>query len=160
MRTAGRTVSCSKRRRSTEVVGILIWEADLRVKRYGTEGGKGAGGQHLPFARAVEADGWLYVSGQVPMVNGEIVAGGILPQARQAIENLITILQEAGYSPTDVVRCGVWLDDPRDFSAFNSVFKEYFGDNPPARACVVSSMVVDCKIEIDCVAYKAPEKTR
>ena len=63
---------------------------------------------------------------------------------------------EAGYGPEHVVRCGVWLDDPRDFSAFNAVFKEYFGDNPPARACVVSSMVVDCKVEIDCVAYKKP----
>jgi enamine deaminase RidA (YjgF/YER057c/UK114 family) len=40
----------------------------MSIKRYGTDGGIGAGGQHLPFARAVEADGWLYVSGQVPMV--------------------------------------------------------------------------------------------
>jgi enamine deaminase RidA (YjgF/YER057c/UK114 family) len=55
------------------------------------------------------------------------------------------------------VRCGVWLDDPRDFSSFNAVFKAHFGENPPARACVVSSMVVDCKVEIDCVAYKARE---
>ncbi|HTZ76038.1 MAG TPA: RidA family protein [Candidatus Aquilonibacter sp.] len=130
------------------------------MKRYGIEGGRGTGGQHLPFARAVEAEGWLYVSGQVPMVNGEIVSGGIVAQARQAIENLLAILKEAGYSAEDVVRCGVWLDDPRDFSSFNSVFRQYFGDNPPARACVVSSMVVDCKIEIDCVAYKSPEKAR
>ena len=42
----------------------------MSIKRYGAEGGKGTGGQHLPFARAVEADGWLYVSGQVPMLNG------------------------------------------------------------------------------------------
>ena len=40
----------------------------MSIKRYGVEGGKGTGGQHLPFARAVEADGWLYVSGQTPMV--------------------------------------------------------------------------------------------
>jgi len=52
------------------------------------------------------------------------------------------------------VRCGVWLDDPRDFASFNKVFKEYFGEHPPARACVVSSMVIDCKVEVDCVAYK------
>jgi enamine deaminase RidA (YjgF/YER057c/UK114 family) len=55
-----------------------------------------------------------------------------------------------------IVRCGVWLEDPRDFAGFNGVFKEFFGEHPPARACVVSSMVVDCKVEIDCVAYKAP----
>ena len=128
----------------------------MAIKRYGAEGGKGTGGQHLPFARAVEADGWLYVSGQVPMLNGEVVEGGIVPQAHQAIRNLLAILKEADYALEHVVRCGVWLDDPRDFQSFNKVFREYFGENPPARACVVSSMVVDCKIEIDCIAYKPP----
>jgi len=132
----------------------------MGLKRYGAEGGKGTGGQHLPFARAVEADGWLYVSGQTPMVNGELVSGNMGEQARQAIRNLLAILQEAGYGPEHVVRCGVWIDDPRDFSAFNSIFREFFGEHPPARSCVVSSMVVDCKIEIDCVAYKPPQSGR
>ncbi|MBW8770953.1 MAG: RidA family protein [Gemmatimonadetes bacterium] len=100
------------------------------------------------------ADGWLYVSGQVPMQDGEVVAGGIVEQSHVAIRNLIAILHEAGYGPEHVVRCGVWLDDPRDFQSFNKVFREYFGGAPPARACVVSSMVVDCKVEIECVAYK------
>ncbi|HEX5236214.1 MAG TPA: RidA family protein [Silvibacterium sp.] len=127
----------------------------MSIKRYGVEGGKGSGGQHLPFARAVEADGWLYVSGQVPMIKGEVVTGNIATQSRQAIQNLLTILKEAGYGPEHVIRCGVWLEDARDFAAFNTVFREFFGENPPARACVVSSMVVDCKVEIDCVAYKA-----
>ncbi|HVZ83964.1 MAG TPA: RidA family protein [Terracidiphilus sp.] len=126
------------------------------IKRYGVEGGTGTGGQHLPFARAVEADGWLHVSGQVAMVNGEVVAGGIVAQSEQAIKNLLAILTEAGYGTEHIVRCGVWLDDPRDFQSFNGVFKKYFGAHPPARACVVSSMVVDCKVEIDCIAYKAP----
>ena len=126
------------------------------MKRYGVEGGKGQGGAHMPFARAVEADGWLFVSGQVPMVEGEIVEGGIVPQAHQAIRNLIAILQEAGYGPEHVVRCGVWLDDARDFQSFNRVFREYFGAHPPARAAVQCSMVVDCKVEIECVAYKRP----
>lgn len=130
----------------------------MSIKRYGAEGVKASGGQHLPFARAVEADGWLYVSGQVPMAAGEVVEGNITVQAHQAIRNLIAVLREAGYGPEDVVRCGVWLDDPRDFYPFNAVFKEYFGANPPARACVVSSMVVDCKVEIDCVAYKRPSQ--
>lgn len=127
----------------------------MSIKRYGVEGGKGTGGQHLPFSRAVEADGWLYVSGQVPMVKGEVVVGNITVQARQAIQNLLSILKEAGYGPEHVVRYGVWLDDARDFAAFNAVFREFFGEHPPARSCVVSSMVVDCKVEIDCVAYKA-----
>ena len=128
----------------------------MSIKRYGVAGGTGTGGQHLPFARAVEAAGWLYVSGQVPMVDGEVVSGNIGMQSRQAIRNLISILNEAGYAPEHIVRCGVWLEDPRDFAGFNSVFREFFGEHPPARACVVSNMVVDCKVEIDCVAYNGP----
>ncbi|MEQ8355080.1 MAG: Rid family hydrolase [Kiloniellaceae bacterium] len=125
----------------------------MTLKRYGT-GGQGAGKQALPFARAVEADGWLFVSGQVPMENGEIVEGNFIVQARKAIDNMVAIVQEAGYGVEDIVRIGVWLDDPRDFWTFNGVFAEYFGAHPPARACVQSRMMVDCKVEVDCVAYK------
>lgn len=128
----------------------------MDIQRFGVEGGTGTGGQHMPFARAVAADGWLYVSGQVPMVDGEVVDGGIVAQTHQAIKNVLAILDEAGYGPEHVVRCGVWLDDARDFASFNKIFKQYFGANPPARACVQSSMVVDCKVEIDCIAYKRP----
>jgi reactive intermediate/imine deaminase len=130
----------------------------MSIHRYGVEGNKGTGGQRMPFARAVEANGWLYVSGQIPMVDGELIEGNITTQADQAIRNLISILHEAGYGVEDVVRCGVWLDDARDFAAFNAVFLRYFGEHPPARACVQSSMVVACKVEIDCVAYKEREK--
>lgn len=126
----------------------------MTIKRYGA-GERGLGDAPLPFARAVQAAGWLYVSGQVPMRDGEIVAGGIGPQTRQAIDNLIAILHEAGYGVENVVRVGVWLEDPRDFGAFNKIYVGYFGGQPPARACVQASMMVDCKIEIDCVAYKA-----
>ena len=126
----------------------------MTIVRYGA-GEVGAGGQALPFARAVQADGWLHVSGQVAMHNGEIVSGGIIAQSHKAIQNLLAILEEAGYGPQDVVRVGVWLDDPRDFWTLNRVYAEYFGKNPPARACVQSSMMVDCKVEVDCVAYKS-----
>lgn len=125
------------------------------ITRYGTEKA-GAGGQNLPFARAVEADGWLYVSGQVPMIDGEIVGHGIVEQTHLVIKNLLAILEEAGYGVEHIVRCGIWLDDPRDFWSFNGIYKQYFGEFPPARACVQASMVVDCKVEIDCIAYKKP----
>ena len=125
----------------------------MTIKRYGT-GESGAGKQRLPFARAVEADGWLYVSGQVAMEGGEIIAGGIVAEFHKAIGNMLAILAEAGYGVEDLVRVGVWLDDPRDFWTFNRIYAEYFGENPPARACVQSHMMVDCKVEIDCVAFK------
>lgn len=125
----------------------------MTIKRYGAEQ-SGAGGQKLPFARAVEADGWLHVSGQVAMENGEIISGGIVEQTHKTIANLLAILHEAGYGVEHVVRCGVWLDDPRDFWSFNRIYQGYFGEHPPARACVQASMMVDCKVEIDCIAYK------
>ncbi|WP_337267219.1 RidA family protein [Oryzifoliimicrobium ureilyticus] len=129
----------------------------MSITRYGTVQ-TGAGGKPLPFARAVEADGWLYVSGQVAMENGEIIEGGIIPQTHKTIQNVIAILQEAGYGLEHVVRCGVWLDDPRDFWTFNGIYQSYFGEHPPARACVQASMMVDCKVEIDCVAYKPKDR--
>lgn len=126
----------------------------MTIKRYGVDESKGSGQQALPFAKATEADGWLYVSGQTPMVNGEVIDGGIVAQANQAIRNMIEILETAGYTTADIVRIGVWLDDSRDFWSFNKVFAQYFGEHPPARACVQSAMVVDCKVEVDCVAYR------
>jgi reactive intermediate/imine deaminase len=125
------------------------------IKRYAGEG-TGPGGSALPFARAVQADGWLFVSGQVPIENGELVTGNVTRQAHAAIKNVLAVLKEAGYGPEHVIRCGVWLDDARDFNEFNAVFREYFGAHPPARATVETRMVVDCKIEVDCIAYKKP----
>lgn len=110
----------------------------------------------MPFAKATEADGWLYVSGQTPMHDGEVVGQGIVEQSRISIENMLQIVRDAGYGPEDIMRVGVWLDDARDFWSFNGVFEGNFKDNPPARACVQSSMVVDCKVEVDCMAYRKP----
>lgn len=127
----------------------------MTIRRIG-RGETGPGGRPLPFARAVAADGWLYVSGQVAMEDGEIIEGGIIPQTHKAIGNMLAIVEEAGYDRSHIVRIGVWLDDARDFGTFNKIFASYFTDHPPARACVQSSMMVDCKVEIDCVAFKQP----
>ncbi|MHC8492725.1 RidA family protein [Thalassospira sp. SM2505] len=126
----------------------------MSIKRHGVGEGKGSGQKTLPFAKATEADGWLYVSGQTPMRDGEVVGTGIVQQSHIAIENMLKIVEDAGYDKADIMRIGVWLDDARDFWSFNGVFEEYFGENPPARACVQSSMVVDCKVEVDCIAFR------
>ncbi|BDH47330.1 reactive intermediate/imine deaminase [Salmonella enterica subsp. enterica serovar Choleraesuis] len=125
----------------------------MSIKRYGAEGATGTGGQHLPFSRAVEAGGWLYVSGQTPMKNGEVVEGGIVEQSRLAIQNCIDIMTEAGYRMEDVVHVKVILTDARYFQSFNRVFAEIFGANPPARICCVADLVVDCKVEVDVTCY-------
>lgn len=127
----------------------------MNIKRIGASGGIGTGGQSLPFARAVEAGGWLYVSGQTPMQDGEIVEGGIVEQSRLAIQNCVDIMSEAGYDLSQVVHVSVILTDSRYFQSFNKVFKEFFSEHPPARICCVADLVVDCKVEVDVTCYKA-----
>ncbi|MGF1695505.1 RidA family protein [Vibrio kyushuensis] len=126
----------------------------MSIKRYGVEGGTGTGGQHLPFARATEAAGFLYVSGQTPMTDGEVVEGGIVDQSRLAIQNCVDIMTECGYELEDVMHVKVVLTDSRYFQSFNKVFKEFFGANPPARICMVCDLVVDVKVEVDVTCYR------
>ena len=113
-----------------------------------------AGGTRRPFAKAVRAGDFLYVSGQVPTVDGEIVSGGIVAQTEQVIQNIKDVLRSAGCGIEHVVKVNCWLDDPRDFTSFNSVFERHFSKAPPARSTVRSELMVDAKVEMDAVAYK------
>ncbi|WP_159567275.1 RidA family protein [Budvicia diplopodorum] len=129
------------------------------IKRYGIEGTKGTGGQALPFAKAVAADGWLYVSGQTPMIDGEIIDGGIIAQSTQAIQNCLDIMTKAGFGKEDIVHMKVFLTDARYFQSFNKVFKSFFADHPPARVCCVADLVVDCMVEVDLTCFNAKFKS-
>ncbi|MBP3730815.1 MAG: RidA family protein [Mailhella sp.] len=124
----------------------------MSIKRFGIPSKPGA----LPFAKAVMAGGWLFVSGQVSRDSeGEIVSGSISIQAKAALDNLKKVVEDAGYSMNDVVRVNVFLDDPRDFAGFNKVYARYFeAEHAPARVCVQAEMMNDLKVEIDCIAYK------
>ena len=116
----------------------------------------GAGGQPLPFSPAVRAGPFVFVSGQVATGdNGEIVAGGIETQTRQALANVERALKLAGCTLADVVKTTVWLDDPRDFWSFNRVYAELFPADKPARSTTQAKLMVDAKIEIEVIAYKA-----
>ena len=126
---------------------------EKRLIRYDTADPQ-AGGQRRPFAKAVRAGDFVFVSGQVPTKGGEVVAGGIVPQAEQAIANLKAVLETAGCTLADVVQVTCWLDDPRDFSSFNAVFEKHFIEAPPARSTVQSALMVDARVEIDAVAWK------
>ena len=115
---------------------------------------------HLPypFAKAVRAGDFVFVSGQLPMgPNGQIVPGSIETQTRQVLENIKAILAETGCQMSDVVKNTIWLEQARDFAGFNKVYAEYFGDNPPARATVGSTLMLDAKLEIEALAYKPAE---
>lgn len=113
-----------------------------------------AGGQRRPFAKAVRAGDFVYVSGQVPTVDGEVVAGNIVAQTEQVIANIKDVLALADCTLADVVKVNAWLDDARDFSSFNAVFQKHFIDNPPARSTVQSPLMIDARVEMDVIAYK------
>lgn len=113
-----------------------------------------AGGTPRPFAKAVRAGDFVYVSGQVPSVDGEIISGGIVAQTEQVMANIIEVLALADCGLEHVIKVNVWLDDPRDFTSFNGVFEKYFIAHPPARSTVQSALMVDAKVEMDVIAYK------
>ncbi len=113
-----------------------------------------AGGTPRPFAKAVRAGDFIYVSGQVPAANGEIISGGIVAQTEQVVQNIIEVMAAADCGLEHVVKVNCWLDDPRDFTSFNGVFAKYFTAHPPARSTVQSSLMVDAKVEMDVIAYK------
>jgi reactive intermediate/imine deaminase len=116
----------------------------------------GAGGQPLPFSPAVQAGPFVFVSGQVAMGDkGEIVPGGIEAQTRQTLKNVENALALAGCTLKDVVKATVWLDDARDFWTFNRVYAQFFSENKPARSTTQATLMIDAKIEIEVIAYKA-----
>jgi len=111
--------------------------------------------QIRPFSPAVRAGDFIYVSGQVPVnKDGEIVVGGIEAQTRQVMENIKSVLALAGATLDDVCKSTCWLQDARDFGAFNRIYMSYFGENKPARSTTEARLMVDARVEIDVVAYK------
>jgi reactive intermediate/imine deaminase len=125
----------------------------MTIERFGAAP-SGPGGRSLPFTKAVRAGDFVFVSGQVPGgVDGEIVDGDITTQTRQTIENVKAILKSLDLGLEHVVKATVWLADTRDFWPFNKVYLEYFGAALPSRSCVRADMMVDCKVEIEVVAY-------
>lgn len=110
-----------------------------------------------PYSQAVEANGTLYVSGQIPINpnTSTVVEGGITEQTEQVLKNIGAILEEAGYSYTDVVKCTCLLSDMNNFAAMNEVYGRFFKENPPARAAYgVVKLPLGVLIEIECIAAK------
>ena len=110
-----------------------------------------------PYSQAVKAGGMLYVSGQLGIdpATGQLVPGGVVAQAHQALKNLGAILQAAGYSFDDVVQVQVFLEDMDDFGLVNGAYRAYFTKALPARAAVeVAGLPMDAKVEILAVATK------
>jgi 2-iminobutanoate/2-iminopropanoate deaminase len=112
-------------------------------------GGSQPAGAYSP---GIIAEGrFLYVSGQAPLRDGVVVGDTIEEQTRVALANLTAVLESAGASLADVVRCGVFLADMDDFGAMNEVYSETFPRPLPART-TVGAALAGFLVEIDCVA--------
>ena len=110
-----------------------------------------------PYSQAVEANGTLYISGQVAIdpATGKLVEGGITEQTTQVLRNIKAILLAAGYTLNDVVKSTCLLSDMTDFKAMNEVYAQFYTSDQPARAAfAVKGLPLGALIEIETIAVK------
>jgi 2-iminobutanoate/2-iminopropanoate deaminase len=108
-----------------------------------------------PYSQAVVVDGWVFCSGQIPIVpgSGEILSGGATEQTERVLTNLRAVLEEAGSSLERVVKTTVFLASMSDFAEMNEVYTRHFGEHRPARSTVeVGALPKGSLVEIECVA--------
>lgn len=110
-----------------------------------------------PYSQAIEANGFVFASGQLGLdpAAGELVEGGIQAQTRQALENVKAVLAQTGLTLVDVVKTTVFLSDMGNFAAMNQVYAEYFPQEAPARSAFqVGALPKGGLVEIEVVAAK------
>ena len=110
-----------------------------------------------PYSQAIEANGTLYISGQLPInpATGQFISDDVKEQTQQVLENVKAILEEAGYSFKDVVKSTVLLKDIADFAAMNEVYAKYYNTDLPARvAYQVANLPMGAKVESETIAAK------
>ncbi len=109
----------------------------------------------LPFSSAVRVGNMLYLSGQVGALPGtrQLAAGGVAAETRQAMENIRQVLEYAGSSLNQVVKCTVFLLNISDYAAMNEVYASFFESDPPARSTLAASgLALGAQVEIECIA--------
>lgn len=109
-----------------------------------------------PYSQAIEANGMVFVSGQLPIdpVTGNM-AEGVREQSRRSLENMKHILEEAGLTMANVVKTTVFLADMSLFAEMNSVYSTYFDGAFPARsAFAVKALPKNALVEIECIAVR------
>lgn len=110
-----------------------------------------------PYSQAIEANGFVYASGQLPIdpATGAFPDGGIKEQTRQSLLNAQAILQQAGLDLKNVVKTTVLLADIADFGAMNEVYATFFSQPYPARsAFAVKALPKGALVEIECIAAR------
>ena len=110
-----------------------------------------------PYSQAIEANGFVFVSGQIPLdpATGELVEGDIATLTRQCLTNANNILKEAGLSLANVIKTTVFLADMADFAEMNSEYANFFPTPAPARSAVaVKTLPKGVRVEIECIAAR------
>jgi 2-iminobutanoate/2-iminopropanoate deaminase len=110
-----------------------------------------------PYSQAVETNGMLFISGQVPIApaTGKVVEGGITAQTEQVMKNIGAILEEAGYNFKNVIKSTCLLSDMANFAAMNEVYGKFYAEDPPARAAfAVKELPLGVLVEIETIAVK------
>lgn len=110
-----------------------------------------------PYSQAIEVNGFVFASGQVPIdpATGEFVSGGIQEQTRQALTNASNILKEAGIDLSHVVKTTVFLSSITDFAAMNEIYAQFFTQPFPARSAVaVKDLPKGALVEVEVIATK------
>ena len=108
-----------------------------------------------PYSQAILNNDTLYVSGQIPLdpKTGNLVVDSIENATSQVLNNIGSLLNEAGMDFSNVVKCSIFLKDLNDFVAVNGIYASFFSSEPPARETVqVSRLPMDVPIEISCIA--------
>ncbi|MDA0329302.1 MAG: RidA family protein [Gemmatimonadetes bacterium] len=109
------------------------------------------------FSSAVRSGDFIFLSGALGALPGvsppQLIAGGIGPETRQTMDNIIAVLAAADATLDDLIKCTVFLADIADYAAMNAVYAEYFPSNPPARSALAGSgLALGALVEIECIA--------
>jgi len=108
-----------------------------------------------PYSQAVTANGWLFVSGQIPLdpITGEQVEGDITDQTERVLQNVLAVLHANKMTPANVVKSTVFMTDLADFTAMNAVYSRYFSEPFPARSTIqVAALPRGARVEIEVIA--------
>jgi len=108
-----------------------------------------------PYSQAIKVNGFLYCSGQIAIdpQNNEFIDGDIVEQTNRVMKNIEAVLVEAGCDFSNVVKTTCFLDDMKNFGAFNEIYAKYFVSSP-ARSCVEAKLPKGAKVEVEVIAYK------
>ncbi len=140
--------------RSSYASNLTLLSFAMNRKTIATENAPAAIG---PYSQAVEVNGTVYVSGQIPLdpETGEIVDGGISPQTIRVLENLKAVVEATGGTMADVSKVTIYIVDMKQFATVNQIYGSYFPAPFPARTCVeVSTLPKGVDVEMDAIAHR------